>query len=106
MKNIKEEYENKNCWLSTYRWRWKKEKLINAKLSQLPSHNILQRFSLDDLIWDFFAVSLYPSAINDSKSIYPRIETSYGFTKDMNDEHVKKFNSGNFTQGSAILIIK
>ena len=39
-------------------------------------------------------------------SIYPKIETGYAFTRDMNDELVQKFNTGNFTQGSAILKIK
>ena len=37
----------------------------------------------------------------DEKSIYPRIETGYAFTRDMKDEVVEKFNAGNFTQGSA-----
>ena len=40
------------------------------------------------------------------KSIYPRIETGYAFTRDMNDELVEIFNSSNFNQGSAILKIK
>ena len=38
--------------------------------------------------------------------IYPRIETGYAFTKVMNDELVEKFNTVNFTQGSANLKIK
>ena len=38
--------------------------------------------------------------------MYPRIETGYAYTKDMNDELVEKFISGNFSQGSAILKIK
>ena len=42
----------------------------------------------------------------DEKSIYPRIETGYAFTRDINDEFVEKFNAGNFNQGSAILKIK
>ena len=58
------------------------------------------------LLWDFDANSLYPSAMWDEKSIYRRIETGYAFTKDMNDELVNKFNTGNFNQGSAILKIK
>ena len=58
------------------------------------------------LLWDFDAVSLYPSAMWDENSIYPRIETGYSFTKDMNDELVEKFNTGNFNQGSAISEIK
>ena len=44
--------------------------------------------------------------MSDEKSIYPRIETDYVFTSDMNDEFVEKFNNQTFTQGSAILKIK
>ena len=58
------------------------------------------------LLWDFDAVSLYPSAMWDEKSIYPRIETGYAFTRDMNDELVEKFNNQTFTQASAILKIE
>ena len=42
----------------------------------------------------------------DEKSFYPRIETGYAFTEDMNDELVGNFNTGNFTQESAILKIE
>ena len=42
----------------------------------------------------------------DEKSIYPRIETSYAFTKDMNDELVEIFKTGIFNQGSSVLKIK
>ena len=44
--------------------------------------------------------------MSDEKSIYPRIESGYAFTSDMNDELVEKFNYQTFTQGSAILKIK
>ena len=37
------------------------EKYINKKLGELPIHNFLQELSLNDLIRDFDAVSLYPS---------------------------------------------
>ena len=83
-----------------------KEKIINEKLSQLSIHKLLKQIELAHLLWDFDAVSLYPSAMWDEKSIYPRIETGYAYTRDMNDELVNKFNSGNFSQGSAILKIK
>ena len=83
-----------------------KGKYINEKLSELRLHNIIKRIELVHLLWDFDAVSLYPSAMWDEKSIYPRIETGYAFTTDMNDELVNKFNTGNFNQGSAILKIK
>ena len=83
-----------------------KENFINGKLSKFPTHQIIKQLKLDELLWDFDAVSLYSSAMWDEKSIYPRIETGKIFTEDMNDELVEIFNSGNFTQGSAILKIK
>ena len=58
------------------------------------------------LLWDFDAVSLYPSAMWDPKSIYPKIETGFAFEKHMNNELVEKFNNQTFTQGSPILKIK
>ena len=81
-------------------------KHINIKLGDFPIHKLLQELSLKDLIWDYDAVSLYPSAMSDPKSVYPRIETGYAFTLDMNDELVEKFNIQTFTQGCAILKIK
>ena len=57
-------------------------------------------------MWDFEAVSLNPSAIWDENRIYPRIETRYTFTPNMNKKVVKKFNTGNFTKESANLKIK
>ena len=79
---------------------------INKNSGELPVHKLLQQLSLDDLLWDYDAVSLYPSAMWDENSIYPRIETRYAYTEDMNDELVKKFNSGNFNQGTAISKMK
>ena len=83
-----------------------KEKYINEKLSQLPIHQIIKQIKLDELLWDFDATSLYPSAMWDEKSIYPRIETGYSFTRDMNKYLIHRFNNQTFTQGSAILKIK
>ena len=57
---------------------------------------------IDELLWDYDAVSLYPSAMWDESSIYPRIETGYPYTKEMNDELIEKFNTQIFNQGSAI----
>ena len=42
----------------------------------------------------------------DKSSIYPKNETGYAFTPDMNDELVEKVNNQTFTQGSAVLKIK
>ena len=83
-----------------------KENYINKKLGDLRLHKLLKQIELIHLLWDFDAVSLYPSAMWDDKSIYPKIETGYAYTREMNDELVNKFNTGNFNQGSAILKIK
>ena len=83
-----------------------KEKYINEKLGNLRLHKLIQRIELIHLLWDFDAVSLYPSAMWDEKSIYPRIETGFGYTRDMNNELVEKFNNQTFTKGSAFLKIK
>ena len=40
----------------------------------------------------------------DEKSIYPRNGTGYAFTKDMNAELVRKFNTQTIKQGSAFLV--
>ena len=83
-----------------------KEKYINEKLSQLPISMKLKQFNRDDLLMAFDATSsLYPSAMYDENSIYPKIETGFAFTKDMNDELVKEFNNQTFNK-SAILKIK
>ena len=82
-----------------------KDKYINKKLSQLPISMKMKEFNRDDLLMAFDATSLYPSAMYDEKSIYPKIETGYAFTEDMNDELVKEFNNQTFNK-SAILKIK
>ena len=41
----------------------------------------------------------------DENSIYPRINTGYAYTKNMNDELVEKFRTGNFNKESAPLKI-
>ena len=83
-----------------------KGKYINEKLSNLRIHKIIERIELIHLLWDFDAVSLYPSAMWDPKSIYPKIETGYAYTTDMNNDLVEKFNIGKFNQVSAFLEIK
>ena len=101
------EKENENHF-NDYRLENKeeKEKYINEKLGCLKIHKLIKQIELVHLLWDFDANSLYPSAMWDEKSIYPRIETGYAYTRDMNNELVEKFNNQTFTQGSAILKIK
>ena len=79
---------------------------INKKVGEFPIHKLLQKLSLNDLLWDFDAVSLYPSAMSDPKSFYPRKQNGYAYSPDMNDERVEKFIYQTFTQRSAILKIK
>ena len=66
----------------------------------------MKQIKLDELLWGYDAKSLYPSAMWVKNSIYPRIETGYAYTTDMNDELVKKINKQKFSRGSAILKIK
>ena len=82
------------------------ERYVNEKLINLRLHKLLQQIELIHLLWDFDAVSLYPSAMWDEKFIYLRIETGYAFTRDMNKFLLHKFGNGNFNQGSAILKTK
>ena len=82
------------------------KKYINQKLGDLEIHKKLKQLKLVHLLWDYGANSLNPSAMWDENSIYPRIETGYAFTRDMNKFLVHKFNNQTFTQGSAILKIK
>ena len=42
----------------------------NDKSSRHPIHQILKPTSLSELLWDFEAVSLYPSVMWDGKSKY------------------------------------
>ena len=70
-----------------------KEKYINDMLSHFAIHQLLKQIKLDELLWDFDAVILYPSAMWDGKSIYPMIETGYTFTREMNDKLVQKIHN-------------
>ena len=105
LKSIKEDYESN---FDEYRFIIEEEmkEYINKNLGELPIHQLLQQLNLDDLIWGYVCVCLYPSAIWDKNSIYPRIETGYVFKTDMNDELVEKLSNQTFTQGSAISKVK
>ena len=55
------------------------------------------------------ADSLYPSAIWDENSVYPKIESGFAFKPDMNNVYVEAFNNKTINQDgdeSAILTIK
>ena len=47
---------------------------------------------------DFDATSLYPSAMWDENSVYPKIETGLAFKPQMNKTYVDAFNNQTFSQ--------
>ena len=58
---------------------------------------------------DYDANGLYPSAMWNENSVYPKIETEFAFKPDMNDVYVEAFNIQTINQDgdeSAILKIK
>ena len=86
-----------------------KEKFVNRKLNMLPIHKELSKLDSNKTQMDFDATSLYPSAMWDEKSIYPKIETGFAFKPHMNDVYVEAFNNQSFNEDgdeSAILTIK
>ena len=82
---------------------------INKELNKLAIHKKLQKLNLNDVMMDFDATSLYPSAMWDENSVYPKIETGFAFEPYMNSIYVEAFNNQTFNQDgeeSAILRIK
>ena len=94
-KIIKDEYDSQ---LKDYRNNDQEErtKYINNKLSKLPLHEQLRKLNFDDIMTDFEATSLYPSAMWDESSVYSKIETGFAFKPHMNDVFVKAFNDQTF----------
>ena len=86
-----------------------KEKYVNKKLNMLPILKKLSKLDLNQTQMDYDATSLYPSAMWDENSVYPKIETGFAFKPHMNDIHVEAFNNQTFNEDgdeSAILTIK
>ena len=58
---------------------------------------------------DFDATSLYPSAMLDERSVYPKIETGFAFKPHMIDVYLEAFNNQSFNEDgdeSAVLTVK
>ena len=86
-----------------------KEKYVNKKLTMLSIHQELSKLNSNKTQMDFDATSLYPSAMWDEKSVYPKIETGFVFKPDMNNVYVEAFNNQSFNEDgdeSAILTLK
>ena len=82
---------------------------MNKKLNKLPIQKKLSKLDSNKTQIDFDATSLYPSAIWDQNSVYPKIETGFAFKQHMNDIYVEAFNNQTFNEDgdeSAILTIK
>ena len=79
---------------------------INKNLTCYQFMNSCQNWDLNKTQMDFDATSLYPSAMWDKNSMYPKIETGYAFQPHMNDVFVNEFNNRTSNQDgndSAIL---
>ena len=75
----------------------------------LPILEELSNLNSNKTQMSYDANSLYPSALWDENSVYPKIETGFAFKPHMNDVYVKAFNDQTFNQDgdeSAILTIK
>ena len=71
---------------------------FNDKLSKLPKHGKLKKLDLDNVMMDFEATSLYPSAKYDGKTAYPKIENGFAFKPHMNDVNVEAFKNKTINQ--------
>ena len=75
----------------------------------LPIHKELSKLDSNKTQMDFDATSLYPSAMWDANSVYPKIESGFAFKPHTNDVYVEAFNNQSFNEDgdeSAILTIK
>ena len=105
-KQYEKEFDSK---YDDYRDIDQKEKYVNKKLNMLPIHKELSKLNSNKTQMDFDATSLYPSAMWDKNSVYPKIETGFAFKPHMNKTYVEAFNNKNFNEDgdeSAILTIK
>ena len=75
----------------------------------LSIHKELSKLNSNYTQMDFDATSLYPSAMWDENSVYPKIETGFAFKPHMNDVYVEAFNNQSSKEDgdeTAILTIK
>ena len=83
---------------------------INKELNRLAIHKKLQKLYVNNnVMMDYDGNSLYPSAMWDENSVYPKIESGFAFAPHMIDVYVKAFNNQTFNEDgneSAILRIK
>ena len=86
-----------------------KTDLINNKIQMIASHEQVSKLDLYKTPMDSGATSLYPSAMWDKNSVFPKIGTRFSFWPHMNDVYVKPVKDQTFNQNgeeSAKLKIK
>ena len=79
---------------------------INKELNKLPIHKKIQKLNHNDVMMDFDATTLYPSAMWEENRVYLKKETGFAFKPHMNDVYVEAFNNQTFNEDgneSAIL---
>ena len=87
----------------------KEKKYVTKKFNMLPIHKELSKLDSNKTQIDFDATSLYPKAMWDENSVYPKMQTGFAFKPNMSDVNVESFNNKTFNQDgdeSAILTIK
>ena len=96
-KSIGNEYDSQ---LDDYRDKDEEErnKYVNRRLRKLPMHEKLQNLYLNDVMMDFAATSLYPSAVWDEILVCPKKQTGFVFKPDTINIYVKAFNHQTFNQ--------
>ena len=109
-KQIKRKEDEFDSQFKDYRDNVEEERTerINKELNKLPIHEKIQKLSLNDVMMDFDATSLYPSAMWNENSVDPKIETGFAFKPHMDNDYVEAFNNQTFNQygdESAILRI-
>ena len=84
-KTIENEYDSRFIY---YRDNDEEErtKHINRELNKLPIHKKLPKLDIhNDVLMDYDGNSLYPSAMWDENSVYPKMESGFAFAPHMND---------------------
>ena len=97
-KHYEKEFDSK---YNDYRDIIQKEKtdFINEKLNMLSIHIKLSKLNSNKTQMDYDAKSLYPFAMWDEKSVYPKTETGFAFKPHMNTTFVDAFNNQTFNEG-------
>ena len=74
----------------------RRTKNLNKELNKLAIHKKTQKLNVNDVMMGFDAISLYPSAMWDEYSVYPKTETGFAFKPHMTGIYVEAFNNKAF----------